>query len=128
MKILLALSLVLSTTGCAKTAPMTPYSLYTLPFNALATLEDFCEDPIEDAQTLTPLEATVDMFSLPIHMVMYTLRFATYLTVGVGMVLAGKDSKATIDQINWVLPVPHAGPNPDRVRYHPGMVRQEGCL
>jgi hypothetical protein len=68
------------------------------------------------------------MLALPITMAVYTLRLATYFTVGVGMVLAGKDAEATVDQINYVLPMPLSGPDPDRVVYHAGMVKEEGCL
>lgn len=111
-------------TAC-ESGHLTPYSL---PVKGLVFLEDFCEKPIEDAQTLTPLEATADMFALPLTMAIWTARLVAYSTVGLGMVLAGKDPHATVDQINWVLPFALAGPNPDRVKYHKGMVKEEGCL
>lgn len=127
MKALLALSRVLLTMAFATTA-LAPYSFYTLPVNSLVMLENLVEDPMDDAATLTPLEATADMFALPVTMAMNTLRLAAYLTVGVVMVLAGKESKTTIDQINWVLPLPLTGPNPDLVGYHSGMILKKGCL
>lgn len=130
MNAILALSLVLLTTGCAAnpTPNLSPLAPYSAVVDTLVWLENACEDPLEDAQTLTPLEAVADMFALPITMAVYTARLATYFTVGIGMVLAGKDPHATVDQINWVLPFPLAGPNPDQVRYHEGMVKKEGCL
>ena len=88
-------------------------------------LEDQCEDPLEDAQTLATLEAFDGQPSTPIIVAMVFVRAAVHMTVGVGMVLAGKDPHATIDQINWVLPLPVSGPNPDMVAYHGGMLKEE---
>lgn len=116
--------LFMGITACG-TGNLTPYSL---PVEGLVLLEDGCDDLTEDAQTLTPLKATADMLALPFTMAMATLRLVTYLTVGVGLVLAGKDPQGTVDQINYVLPLPLSGPNPDRVKYHQGMVKEEGCL
>lgn len=125
---ILALGLLLSSCAANPTPSLTPLAPYSAVANGLVWLEDQCEDPLEDALTLTPLEATADMLALPLTMAMWTLRLAAYWTVGVGMVIAGKSSQATIQQINWVLPMPWAGPNPDRVGYGPVMVRQDGCL
>lgn len=115
--------------GCATKpiGPVSPLAPYQLTADFMVVLEDGCEDPHEDAQTLTALEATADMFALPGTMAVYTLRLAAYVTVGVGMVLAGNDAHATLNQINFVLPFPTAGPNPDHVKYHKGMVRAS-CL
>jgi hypothetical protein len=120
---ILTLALLLS--SCATLNPLAPYSAGA---DGLVMLENLCEDPLEDAQTLTPLEATADMLALPLTMGVYVVRLATYSTVGLGMVLAGREPRTVVDQINWVLPMPWVGPNPDRVAYHPGMVKEEGCL
>ena len=84
MKALLAFSLVLLTTGCTAnpTPNLTPLAPYSVVADTLVWLEDACEDPLEDAQTLTPLEAVADMFALPMTMAVYTARLATYFTVG----------------------------------------------
>ncbi|MGE0474485.1 MAG: hypothetical protein AB7P17_12700, partial [Nitrospirales bacterium] len=115
--------LLMACTACAS-GHLTPISLAV---DGLVTLEDLCEEPIEDMQTLTSLEATADMLALPMSMAIWTVRLVAYSTVGMGMVLAGKDAKATVDQINWVLPWDLAGPDPDQVRYLPEMVKKEGC-
>lgn len=99
----------------------------SLAVNGLVLLEDFCDDPVEDMQTLTSLEATADLLNLPISMTIWTARLVGYATVGVGLVLAGKDAKMTVDQINGVLPWGLAGPDPDRVQYIPGIVKEAGC-
>lgn len=119
-----ALITCLSLSACVSQGPLAPASAVA---DGLVSLEDLCEDPLDDAQTLTPLEATADMFALPLTMAVYTVRVAAYFTVGLGMVYAGQDAKTVVDQINYVLPMSMAGPNPDRVKYHDGMV-QESCL
>lgn len=124
MRLLLLGLLFMVMTAC-EAGHLTPYSL---PVKGLVQLEDFCEDPLEDVQTLTPLEAIADMFVLPLTIAIWTVRLVAYTTVGLGMVIARKDSQSSIEQINWILPFSLAGPNPDRVKYHMGMVKGEGCL
>lgn len=115
--------LLMVCTACAS-EHLTPVSLVV---DGLVVLEDLCEEPSEDSQTLTTVEATADMLALPMSMAIWTVRLVSYATVGVGLVLAGKDAKATVDQINEVLPWGLAGPDPDRVPYVPGMAKEVGC-
>ncbi|MGD9851732.1 MAG: hypothetical protein AB7T38_10720 [Nitrospirales bacterium] len=110
--------------SACSTGHLTPASLAV---DGLVALEDLCEELSEDMQTLTSLEATADMLALPVSMAIWTVRLVAYATVGMGLVLAGKDAKATVDQINEVLPWGLAGPNPDRVSYVPGMAKEVGC-
>lgn len=124
MQPFLGLLIIILATGCGA-HPLLPASAVA---DGLVMLENFCEDPVTDAQTLTPIEATADMLALPYTMVIGTLRLIAYATVGVGMVLAGHEAKATIDQINWVLPWGFAGPNPDQIHPKDMVVLAEGCL
>jgi len=115
MNAILALSLVLLTNGCAaKPNPLMPYSTVA---DTLVWLENQCEDPAIDATTYTSLEAVADMFALPVIMVVYVARAVSYMTVGVALQYAGRDHQTIKEQIDWVLPMPFAGPNPDVVRY-----------
>jgi len=108
--------------GCSaanKPPTLTPTQLipYSMAADALVWLEDQCEDPVEDATTYTALEATADMFALPVIMVVYVARAAAYMTVGVALQYAGRDHQTIKEQIDWVLPMPFAGPNPDLMHY-----------
>jgi hypothetical protein len=114
--------------GCSTaTKPPTPTPTPLLPFSAatdaLAWLEDMCAEPVEDAVTYTTIEAVADIFSIPIIMAMYVARAVAYMAVGVGMEYAGMEHQLAKQRIDYVLPLPFAGPNPDLVRYprhHPG--------
>ena len=129
MNTLVVAWILMAIAGCATRSvePVSPLAPYQLAADTLVSLEDACEDPFQDSQTLTSLEAVADMLAMPINMVMWTLRLVAYGTVGLGMALSGKDAKVAIDQINVVLPWSLTGPNPDQVHYHDGMV-QESCL
>ena len=107
--------------GCSATKPptLTPSPLipYSAGADALVWLEDQCEDPLEDATTYTTIEAVADLFALPLTMAVYVARMVAYLTVGVGLAYYRGESESVVDQINYVLPWPMAGPNPDRMHY-----------
>lgn len=120
----LTITFVLLLSGCSA-HPLMPYSMGA---DVLVMAENGCEDPFIDAMTLSPLEATADMLAMPYTMTIWTLRLGAYVVAGIPMALAGKDPKATVSQINWLLPMPMVGPDPDRVDYHMGMALQEGCL
>ena len=113
--------LVLAGCSTATTKPPTLTPSPLIPFSAAADglvwLETQCEDPVEDATTYTSLEAVADMFALPVIMVVYVARAVSYMTVGVALQYAGRDHQTIKEQIDWVLPMPFAGPSPDVVRY-----------
>jgi hypothetical protein len=127
MKALLAFSLVLLTTGCSVTKPPTLTPTPLIPYSAAADvlvwLEDQCEDPVEDAITYTTIEAVSDLLALPIILAVASARIMAYMTVGLALEYAGEDHEFIYRRIDYVLPLPYAGPNPDVVRYprrHPG--------
>ena len=106
-----------STATKSPTLTPTPLIPYSAGADVLVWLEDQCEDPVEDATTYTTIEAVADLFALPLTMAVYTVRLAAYMTVGVGLAFYRGESKSVVDQINYVLPMPMAGPNPDRMHY-----------
>jgi len=107
--------------GCSTAKPPTLTPTPLIPCSAAADvlvwLEDMCEVPEEDATTYTSLEAVADMFALPVIMAVYVARAVSYMTVGVALQYAGRDHQTIKEQIDWVLPMPFAGPSPDVVRY-----------
>jgi hypothetical protein len=118
MKILLALSLVLLTTGCAAD-PWAPAATVT---DNLVQLENTCEDPKVDAATNTFTEGMADVAAAPYNLLMIAGRLGATLTVGLGMAIMGKNQQFIQDQIDWVFPLYRAGPDPAKVRYHDHMI------
>jgi len=110
-----------STTTKPPTVTPTPLLPFSAGADALVWLEDQCEDPVEDATTYTALEATADMFALPVIMVVYVARAVSYMTVGVALQYAGRDHQTIKEQIDWVLPMPFAGPNSDALPRAPSL-------
>ena len=91
---------------------------YQVGADALAWAEDWCEDPVEDAQTITFLEATADTPSLPATMLITTARMVAMVTIGPVMILAfGQDAETVDSRVKHWLPLITAGPNPDTVDY-----------
>ena len=121
--------LYLALTGCASAASTpptltpTPLLPYSAGANALVWLEDQCEDPYEDARTLTSLEAFADLFMLPVTVAVYVARVTAIVTIAMPRALLGYDTTHDVERIKYILQYPLAGPNPDYMHYprrHPG--------
>lgn len=116
--------------GCSTTSPITPSPLLpvTAITDAFVWLEDQCEDPVEDAQTITRLEGLANAFLMPVVAVVYLARLTALYFVAIPIAYFGGPSvTATAEKINWILPYPLAGPNPDKVSYK-NLEVQESCL
>lgn len=118
MKILLALSLILLTTGCAAD----PWSLAAIVTDTLVQLENTCEDPKVDAATYTFTEAITDVFLMPVNLVMVAGRLGATFTAVPIMSVMGYQQETILSHIDWVFPLHHAGPDPEKVRYHDHMI------
>jgi hypothetical protein len=118
MKILLALSLILLTTGCAAD----PWSLAAIVTDTLVQLENTCEDPKVDAATYTFTEGMADVAAVPYNLLMLAGHLGAAFTVAPVMAIMGKDQQFIQYQINWVFPLYRAGPDPAKVRYHDHMI------
>ena len=118
---------LLAILGCS-VKPVTPLTPYSLAADGLVIFENTCEDPLIDQVTLTPLEATADMFGLPAQMSAWTARWTAYIIVGIPAVYSGKDAEATVNQINYVIPMPTWGPDPDKLHERGMIILREGCL
>lgn len=127
IKILMLALFAVALSACS-VKPVTPLTPYSLGADGLVLLENTCEDPVIDQVTLSPLEATADLLAMPAQMIAWTARLGAYIVIGVPAAYMGKDMQATIDQINYVIPWPSWGPNPDRVAVQDILVLDGGCL
>lgn len=118
MKVLLALSLVLLTTGCAAD----PWSLAAMVTDNLVQLENTCENPKVDAATYTFTEGMADVAAVPYNLLMLAGHIVAAFTVAPVMGAMGYEPEVITARIEGVFPLYRAGPDPAKVRYHDHMI------
>lgn len=114
----------LSLAACtSQPVPVTnPLALPHVAANTLVQLENSCEDPVVDAQTLTMNEALADVFAFPYNLAMVLARTVAIFAVGVPMAVVGYEPETINGHIAYALPFYRAGPDPRVVKYHGKMV------
>jgi len=109
--------------GCASSSAKLPGAMPSPLMHASAIadttvwLEDQCEDPVEDAKTVTQIESTADVLAMPYIAIIYMLRISSMVLVALPMAYMGYDLHATVQKIKLALPYSLAGPNPDTTDY-----------
>lgn len=126
--VMIGISMLLFSCASSPTITPTPLTPLSVVADAFVWIEDQCEDPVEDAQTITSFETMANAFLMPAVAVVYIARITAIFLVAVPIeYFGGAPVVVTIEKIKWILPYPLAGPDPDRVSYK-NLEIQESCL